>query len=114
MKMEKMALVFSNFSSQDSAKQILRQLMDENLATCGNIWAEHFAIYTWDDKIQEESETGVLFKTPFEKKDQLIDRLRAIHPYDLPPIIAFEAEAGEDYVRWLNDPYNYKPAGRDE
>lgn len=114
MKLEKIALIFSNFETPESAQSILRQLMDEKLVTCGNIWASHYAIYPWDDKIQEESETGVLFKTPYEKKQQLVDRLREIHPYDLPPIIAFEAEATEDYVRWLNDPYNYKPASKGE
>lgn len=111
MKLEKIAVVFSNFETQESAKTIARQLMEEGLATCVNIMAEHFAIYPWDEQIQEESETAALFKAPIEKHDALIKRLREIHPYDLPPIISYETEAYEDYVRWLNDPYNYKPQG---
>ena len=109
MKLEQIAVIFSNFSSQDSAKAVAKQLMDENLATCANIMAPHYAIYPWDEQIQEEEETATLFKTPIEKKDALVKRLREIHPYDLPPIIAYEAEATDDYVKWLNDPYNYKP-----
>lgn len=109
MKMEKIAFVFSNFATPESAKAIARQLMDEKFATCANIMAPHFAIYPWDEQIQEEEETATIFKTPIEKKDALVARLREIHPYDLPPIIALDAEATEDYVKWLNDPYNYKP-----
>lgn len=109
MKMEKIAVIFSNFASQESAKKVAKQLMDENLATCANIMASHYAIYPWDDQIQEEEETATLFKTPIEKREALVERLREIHPYDLPPIISYEAEATEDYVKWLNDPYNYTP-----
>lgn len=107
--MHKIALIFSNFETQDSAKQVARQLMDEGLATCANIMSPHYAIYPWDEQIQEEEETATIFKTPIEKSDAMIKRLREIHPYDLPPIISFDAEAQEDYVKWLNDPYNYKP-----
>ncbi len=109
MKMQKIAVILSNFASQESAKTVAKQLMDENMITCANIMAPHYAIYPWDDQIQEEEETATLFKTPIEKQDALITRLRELHPYHLPPIIAYEAEASEEYVKWLNDPYNYKP-----
>lgn len=105
----KIAVILTNFTSPESAKQTAKQLMDEGLATCANIMSPHFAIYPWDEQIQEEEETATLLKTPIEKRDALMKRLREIHPYDLPPIISLDAEARDDYVQWLNDPYNYKP-----
>jgi len=96
-----MALILSNFASPESARSVLRILMQEKIAACGNIFQPHFAIYTWNDKMQEESETAVLFKAPFENKDKLIKRLRELHPYELPVIILLDAETLPDYAAWL-------------
>lgn len=103
MNMEKMALVLSNFSSQESAKSIVRILMQEQIITCANIFEPHFAIYPWNDKIQEERETAVLFKAAWDSKDRLIARLREIHPYELPGIILLDAQTQPDYAAWLKD-----------
>lgn len=105
--MQKMALVITNFSSPESARAILRILMQEKIVTCGNIQSPHFAIYPWDKKIQEESETAVLFKAAYENKDRLIKRLRELHPYDLPGIISIDAEVNEDYAAWLSNPNGF-------
>ncbi len=102
--MEKMALVFSNFSSPESARSVVRILMQEKIITCANIFQPHFAIYPWDGKIQEETETAVLFKGPWDNKDKMISRLRAIHPYELPGIILIDAQTLPDYAAWLKQP----------
>lgn len=99
--MEKMALVLSNFVSQESARSIVRILMQEQIITCANIYPPHFAIYPWDGKIQEDNETAVLFKGPWSNKDKIIARLREIHPYELPGIILIDAQTLPDYAAWL-------------
>lgn len=99
--MEKMALVLSNFASPESARSVLRILMQEKIAACGNIFQPHFTIYTWKDKLHEENETAVLFKAAWEHKDRLIKRLREIHPYEQPGIILIDAETHPDYAAWL-------------
>lgn len=102
--MEKMALVLSNFSSPESARSVVRILMQEKIITCANIHQPHFAIYPWDDKIQEEPETCVLFKGPWSEKDRLVSRLRELHPYELPGIILIDAQTLPDYAAWLKNP----------
>lgn len=99
--MEKMTLVLSNFASPESARSVVRILMQEQIISCANIHQPHFAIYPWDNKIVEESETCVLFKGPRDKKDTLIKRLREIHPYELPGIILLDAQTLPDYAAWL-------------
>lgn len=101
--MEKMALILTNFSSEQSARSVLRILMQEKIVTCGNIFQPHFTIYPWADKIQEENETAVLFKGPWERKDTIMKRLRELHPYDLPGIILIDAEVNADYAAWLKN-----------
>lgn len=99
--MEKMALILSNFASPESARSVVRILMQEQIISCANIHQPHFAIYPWNDKIVEENETCVLFKGPWAKKDTLVKRLREIHPYELPGIILIDAETLPDYAAWL-------------
>lgn len=96
-----MTLVLSNFASPESARSVVRILMQEQIISCANIHQPHFAIYPWDNKIVEESETCVLFKGPRDKKDTLIKRLREIHPYELPGIILLDAQTLPDYAAWL-------------
>lgn len=100
--MEKMALIFSNFASSETAKSTARILMQEKVITCANIFQSHFSIYPWDGKIVEQNETAVFFKAPIQNKEKLIARLHDLHPYDLPGIISLDAEAMPKYVEWLN------------
>ncbi len=102
--MEKIAVIYTNFASQDDAVAALKQLISENLATCGNIMQPHLAIYPWEGKLAEETEVSALFKTPLAKADQLTQRLRTIHPYKLPCILKLDASALPDYAAWLATP----------
>ncbi len=102
--MEKMALVLSNFASPESARSVVRILMQEKIITCANIHQPHFAIYPWEGKIQESNETSVLFKGPWDEKDRLLKRLREIHPYTLPGIILIDSECNADFAAWLKNP----------
>ncbi len=99
--MEKITLILSNFASPESARSALRILMQEELISSGNVFQPHFSIYPWDGKIVEETETAALFRAPYEKKEQLIKRLREVHPYELPSIVSIEAESLPDYAAWL-------------
>lgn len=99
--MEKMTLIMSNFASPESARSVVRILMQERTIACANIHQPHFAIYQWNDKVVEESETCVVFKAPWSKKDRLVTRLRELHPYDLPGIILLDAQTLPDYAAWL-------------
>lgn len=99
--MEKMALVLSNFASPESARSVVRILMQERTSACANIFQPHFAIYPWNGQIHEQDETAVLFKTAWENKDKLLKRLRELHPYELPGIILIDADVNKDYADWL-------------
>ena len=99
--MEKMALVMSNFASPEAARSVARILMQEKIITCANINQPHFAIYPWNDKIQEESETCVVFKAAWDNKDSLLKRLGELHPYELPGIILLDAQTTPAYAGWL-------------
>ena len=82
----------------------LRTLMEENLASCGNIAAPHMAVYPWKGEIKNENEVAIFIKTSSDKKDKLVTRLGEIHPYELPCIMEIEASATSEYAAWLRNP----------
>lgn len=102
--MEPIALIYTTFATQDDARGVLGQLIKEKLATCGNISHPHTALYPWKGKLQQEQEVAVYIKAPEAKRGKLIERLYALHPYELPCILVIEAEAIPDYAQWLEKP----------
>ena len=78
--------------------------MDENLAACVNVLAPHTAIYHWQDRLEEGTESAFLAKTTAGRFEALRTRIRALHSYDLPCIVAFPAETGDtDFLAWVRD-----------
>lgn len=94
--------VYVTAADADEARRIGRALVEENLAACVNVLAPHTAIYRWQGKLEEGAECAFLAKTTAGRFDALRARVRALHSYDLPCIVAFPAEAGDpDFLDWV-------------
>ncbi len=97
-------LVISTFPGAEAARQIAEQLVTEKLAACANILPAVRSIYRWEGRIEESSETLVLFKTTRNRFDDLQRRLRALHTYEVPEIVALPiAEGLPEYLRWVGE-----------
>jgi len=98
--------------SRDQAAEIARQLVEDRLAACVNIVGGMRSVYRWEGKIHEDEEVLCLVKTRPELLDALTARVRALHPYDVPEILAFEvADGTADYLAWLRESTVPAPAG---
>ncbi len=87
---------------KDKAKEVIRTLLEERLIACANFF-EVQSMYWWDEKIEETNEVLVLMKTRDEYYDRLEDRLKQLHPYEVPEIIAIRVEnALAEYERWVD------------
>ncbi|MEA3186801.1 MAG: periplasmic divalent cation tolerance protein, partial [Chthoniobacter sp.] len=74
----------------------------EKLAACVNLLPEIESIYRWKGKIEAATETLALIKTTIGKYQQLEQRIRALHPYEVPEIIALRPHDGlPDYLNWI-------------
>ena len=94
--------VYSTFGSDEEARRIARQLVDERLAACANILAPCHSIYRWQGSIEEAAEVPVLFKTRADAADRLIARLGELHSYDVPAAVVWPiAQALPDYAQWV-------------
>jgi periplasmic divalent cation tolerance protein len=104
MNEEETLLVCSTFPEIETARRIARQLVTENFAACANIIPAVESIYRWQDKIEDAPETLVLFKATAARYLAFQEKLRALHPYEVPEIICLPISGGlPEYLQWVRD-----------
>jgi len=95
-------IVLTTFANAEDAAKAVRTLVDEQIIACGTILPGARSIYRWKDAIEDTEESVVLLKTSAERFPALEERLRAIHPYETPEIIALDPTAvSKDYADWV-------------
>jgi periplasmic divalent cation tolerance protein len=86
----------------ERAAEIARALVEERLAACGNVLPAIRSIYRWEGKVQDEAEALLVLKTTRARLEALRERVLALHPYEVPEVLALPVEAGSaPYLAWL-------------
>lgn len=94
--------VVTTFPDAEAAEFVTTELVEERLAACANIVPGVTSIYRWEGEIQQDGEVLVVLKTTTTGYVRLRDRLEAMHPYDVPEIMAFPVpEVAEAYRAWV-------------
>jgi periplasmic divalent cation tolerance protein len=102
MPAEPVRLVLTNCPDGDVAETIARALVSERLAACANILAPCRSIYEWKGRVCEEVEVPVLIKTTAARYAAVEARVRELHPYELPELVAVDLAAGlPAYLDWV-------------
>jgi len=97
-------VVFITASDEDEAAKIAKALIESRLAGCANIIKDIRSIYSWQGKIEDEKEVLVVVKTQKILFDSLMKKVKELHSYTVPEIIALPIIQGsEDYLKWLNE-----------
>ena len=97
-------LVYVTASSKDEALKIARAVVEERLAACANVFQPITSIYWWDGKLQEEGETSFILKTRADLVDALTQRVKALHSYTCPCVVALPVAAGNpDFLAWIDN-----------
>ena len=97
-------VVFVTTSNKDEAARLADALVSERLAACVNIVPEIESIYRWEGKVTRDSEVLLIIKTTAERYAELERRVKALHSYSEPEVIALKIEQGsEQYLKWLRD-----------
>ena len=101
---EKVLLALSTFPDQETAREISNELVTKKLAACANILPGVESIYRWKEKIESGNETLVLFKLSEARQSAFQEKLRSLHPYEVPEIIFIPISSGlPEYLRWVTD-----------
>jgi len=97
-------LVYCTCSSADNARLIAESLVAERLVACANILPGIQSVYRWHGKVESGTEWLLMMKTRAECLARLQERIRALHTYELPEIVAVPIVAGlEPYLNWITE-----------
>jgi len=98
-------LVFCTAPDTDAARRIASALVEYRLAACVNLLPGVESVYRWEGKITSDNEVLLMIKARSADYPLLETRIRALHPYELPEIIAVPLTAGlPAYLEWVRNP----------
>jgi periplasmic divalent cation tolerance protein len=94
--------VSTTTEKQEDAENIARELIDRKLAGCVQIIGPMISTYRWQGKIERTQEWLCLIKTRKDLYPELEAAVKAIHPYEVPELLAVPVSGGSaDYLQWL-------------
>ncbi len=97
-------VVFITAPDEEEAAKIARAVVDARLAGCVNIIRGIRSIYRWQGKIEDEAEVLMIAKTRQELFEALAKKVKELHSYTVPEVIAFPVvEGSADYLGWLKE-----------
>lgn len=97
-------VVYVTVPKEEEAVKIARALVQERLSACVNIIPSISSIYRWEGKVEEDKELLLIIKTKRATFERLCRRVKELHSYTVPEIIALPiVEGSTDYINWLID-----------
>jgi len=94
---------------KEVGRQIAWTLLEQRLAACVNILPAINSLYVWEGKLQDEEEVLLVVKSRAELfQEGLLPAVQAVHPYQVPEIIALPVMAGlRSYLEWIDKQTDY-------
>jgi periplasmic divalent cation tolerance protein len=97
-------IVLTNCPDAEVADRIARTLIEQKLAACVNRLPAVDSVYRWQGAIERTVEVPLLIKSTRERLPEIQEAIRALHPYEVPEIVAIPVVAGlPAYLRWVVD-----------
>ena len=100
------SLVWCYVTAKDrrQAERLAERLVDERLAACANVLGRVKSVYRWKGRVEKASEVALVFKTRRELVTRLAARVKDLHTYDCPCVVALPLAGGfPPYLAWLAD-----------
>lgn len=97
-------VVYITAPNEDEAANIAKALVASRLAACVNIVKNIRSIYSWQGKVEDDSEVLMIVKTRKALFDKLSNTVINLHSYDVPEVIAIPIIDGSaNYLTWLRE-----------
>ena len=93
-------VLYIPIDTRENAKLLAKDLVEQNLIACANIIAVD-SVYRWDGVVQDSSEFVVIAKTTADAEERVRAAIIDVHPYDVPCILSFPAEANAPFADWV-------------
>ncbi len=96
-------MIYVTAGSRDEALRIGRSLVEARLAACANILAPMTSVYWWEGAVQEDDEVAMVLKTRQDLVEPLTERIRELHSYDCPCVVALPITGGNQaFLKWID------------
>lgn len=96
------SILLVSVPTQESGRQLSRNLVEERLAACVHLLPAGLSTYRWQNKVCEEAEQLLIIKSSNPVLPTLIPRIQQLHPYEVPEIIVLPISDGlPAYLDWL-------------
>ena len=106
-------VIYVTASSAEEGERLARSLVDERLAACVNRIKSVQSVYRWQGKVEQSEEELLVIKSRKELFPALEKRVRELHSYSVPEVIALPLLDGSSaYLRWLQDQLSPAPSAR--
>ena len=97
-------IIFVTASSREEAQKIASGVLAEKLAACANILENVESHFWWQGKLDQAKETLVILKTRKKLFNKLTKKVKSLHSYEVPEIIALPIISGNKaYLDWIDD-----------
>jgi periplasmic divalent cation tolerance protein len=97
-------LILVTAGSETEAETIAKTLIEERLVACVNIVSPMRSLYRWDGKVVDDREWLLISKTVASHFAAVEARVKALHSYQVPEVIAVPIQFGSDaYIQWVRD-----------
>ncbi len=104
-------IIYITTENKEEARSVGKVLVEERLAACVNIIDGMEAMFWWEGAAQSESETVLIAKTTEDRVDDLTRRVKEVHSYDCPCVVALPIQAGNpEFLSWIGEEVK-KPGG---
>ncbi len=108
-----LVVVLTTTEKRDDAERIAQALVQGRLCACAQVSGPIRSWYWWEGKLENAEEWLVRLKTTLAKYEKAEEAIRAVHPYDLPQIIALPVtKAYDPYIDWVVDNLDTKAADK--
>jgi len=97
-------LVLTTLPAGQDAAALARTLVSERLAACVSVLGDMQSTYWWEGRIEQSTERQLVIKTTAARWPLLAERIRDLHPYEIPEILAVPIQAAlPAYLRWVSE-----------
>jgi periplasmic divalent cation tolerance protein len=95
-------IAFCTFPDAETARKIVKEVVDLRHAACGNILPQIHSIYRWQGNVESADEVLAVFKLDAARYAEFESKIRSLHPYDVPEITSCQIDHGlPEYLRWI-------------
>lgn len=97
-------IVLTTLPADADGREFGRRLVEERLAACVNLLPVMDSVFRWEGQVEHDTERQVIVKTSRERVVALWDRIRELHPYEVPEFVVLSlVDGSEAYLRWIGE-----------